>query len=157
MWGLGRSSHPPPIVPGPRLLQLPSLTVPYPHSSRPRSPEASDSEFLTVPGPWEPQSSRPLSLKASGPSQPPSFTVLGPRRPCPHSSFVPHSTRPHSPEASDSPLPTVPGPLPPKPLFPRHPRSPPTVPSQRGHASLTTTRTPARAGATLLHFRPPPL
>ena len=87
MWGLGRSSHPCPIVPGPRLLQPPSLTVPYPHSSRPRSPEASQPPSLTAPVLTDalPASQSFVFLTAPIP------TVPGPHRPCPHS---PH---PHNP------------------------------------------------------------
>lgn len=96
MWGLGRSSHPAPIVP-------------YPHSSRPRSPEASDSEFLTVPGA---QSPRPQSPGSSEPrsSQSPSLTDP---LPAPQ-SFV----------SLIAPIPTVPGPG-------RH--SNPQSPSPHGH------------------------
>ena len=179
MWGLGRSSHPCPIVPGPRLLQPPSLTVPYPHSSRPRSPEASQPPSLTAPVLTDalPASQSFVFLTAPIPTVPGPDPHSNPHAPChsPHPSqswvptdpvltapssltvSVPTASGPHSPEASDSPFPTAPVPLPPKPLVPRHTRSPPTVPSQRSHGKLTTPGIPAQAGANLLHFRPPPL
>lgn len=118
---MGRSSHPSRMSQVPRLLQPPSLTVPYPHSSRPPLIQASGLQFLTVPGAPGPvpKAPDPQSLSPHTPeaSRPPSLTDPLP----PLSKLcVPHSPHPHRP-CPQAPILTVSGPGPQtNPHTPRH-------------------------------------